>query len=172
MDEAPIVWAGIGFAQGKRRAASEGAPEVIDVLRAALAVAVMVAVPSLQAADLSFQVVVHPSVAGAHVPRSVLAAIFLGNATRWGDRNIVLPIDQSLRAPVRQAFAQQVLGQSIDALQAYWLRKMMDGKTAPPRVKSSDADVLEYVASHEGAIGYVSAGTPLPATVKSLTIVD
>jgi hypothetical protein len=39
-------------------------------------------------------------------------------------------------------------------------------------VKSSDDEVLVYVAKTSGAVGYVSTGTALPPGVKAVTIVD
>ena len=123
---------------------------------------------------LAFQVIVNPSVKGAQVPRGALASVFLGEAKRWGDRSLVVPVDQSLRAPVRQAFSQEVLGKTIDAVQSYWTNRLLkEGiRARPPQVKPSDAEVLNFVASNPGAIGYVSAGTPIPATVKTVTIID
>ena len=42
----------------------------------------------------------------------------------------------------------------------------------PPPVKANDVEVLAYVANNQGAVGYVSAGIPLPPDVKPLTVVD
>jgi hypothetical protein len=42
----------------------------------------------------------------------------------------------------------------------------------PPMVKSSDGEIISFVASTRGSIGYVSAETPLPDSVKVLAIVE
>jgi hypothetical protein len=57
-------------------------------------------------------------------------------------------------------------------LQLYWQRLVATDHVFPPPTKSSDADVLGFVASHEGAIGYVAAGTTIPEGVKVLVVVD
>jgi len=40
----------------------------------------------------------------------------------------------------------------------------------PPPRKSSDAEVIQYVARNPGGIGYVAAGSSLPGNVKKLQI--
>jgi hypothetical protein len=42
----------------------------------------------------------------------------------------------------------------------------------PPPVKSSDAEVLAFVAGMPGAIGYVSVGATIPPNVKVLAVTD
>jgi ABC-type phosphate transport system substrate-binding protein len=123
------------------------------------------------AADPAFQVIVHPEVEGARIPRTVLASIFLGEADRWANGRPVAPVDQSLRSPVRAAFTEYVLNTSVDGVQAIWHRKIVQG-VRPPPVKSSDREVIAYVAKSKGSIGYVSLSTPLPPTVRAVTISD
>lgn len=123
-------------------------------------------------ADEAFRVIVHPQVKGGQIPKAVLSSIFLKEATRWGDGSDVRPVDQSMRAPVREAFSMKVIGKPIEGVQAYWTRRFMDGRVLPPPVKASDADVISFVASTPGAIGYVSSSTPLPDSVKALRILE
>lgn len=122
-------------------------------------------------ADQTFKVIVHPDVHGNQIPRQVLSAIFLRDVLKWGDGQAIRPVDQSLRSAVREHFTQQVLAKQAEAMSSFWGNKIRKG-VIPPPVKSSDADVIEYVASTEGAIGYVSASTPVPASVKALQVVD
>jgi ABC-type phosphate transport system substrate-binding protein len=122
-------------------------------------------------ADQTFKVIVHPDVQGNQIPREVLSSIFLRDVLRWGDGHAVRPVDQSMRSPVRELFTQQVLAKRVEGMAYFWAEKIQKGITPPP-VKSSDADVIQYVASTEGAIGYVSASTPVPASVKALQVID
>jgi ABC-type phosphate transport system substrate-binding protein len=135
----------------------------------ALAAALLCA-PVLPASE-GYRVIVHPEVKGAQIPRASLSSIFLKKAPRWGDGRPVLPVDQSVRSPVRTAFSNDVLQQGIAEVQVYWQRRMSAGVTPPP-VKASDQDVVLFVASTPGAIGYVSAATPLPDSVKTIEISD
>ena len=119
-----------------------------------------------------FQVIVHPSVEGTKISRANLSALFTGKTARWGDKAQARPVDQSARAPVRRAFTAAVIGLSMGELQLYWQRLVATDHVFPPPTKSSDADVLGFVAAHEGAIGYVAAGTTIPEGVKVLAVVD
>jgi hypothetical protein len=123
------------------------------------------------AADPTFQVIVHPEVDGTQIPRAVLSSIFLKEAARWGDGRAVAPVDQSLRSPVRAMFSEYVLNKPVDGVQALWHRKIIQG-VRPPLVKSSDEDVIAYVAKTKGSIGYVSLSVPLPTTVRKVTVTD
>ncbi|HEX9187052.1 MAG TPA: hypothetical protein VGB87_08280 [Vicinamibacteria bacterium] len=129
-----------------------------------------VAGPAASAAA-PFRVVVHPQVKGSQIPRAALTSIFLKQAPRWGDGSPVQPIDQSVQSSVRKSFSNDVLQQGVVAVQVYWQRKMSNG-VAPPPVKTSDEEVLSYVAATPGAIGYVSASTPLPDSVKPVEVTD
>ena len=118
-----------------------------------------------------FQVVVHAEVQGVQIPREALSLIFLKKAPRWGDGSTVVPVDQSLRSAIRRRFSKKVLGETIISVQTFWHRQMLNG-VAPPPVKSSDEEVLSYVASTPGAIGYVSPEVSLPSGVRTITVMD
>ena len=122
-------------------------------------------------AEAVYRVIVHPQVKGAQIPRAALSSIFLKQAPRWGDGRPVLPVDQSVRSPVRQSFSGDVLQQGMVEVQVYWHRKMAAGVTPPP-VKASDEEIVSFVASTPGAIGYVSASTPLPDSVREVAVID
>ena len=123
------------------------------------------------AADPDFRVIVHPSVEGTRIPRRVVSSIFLREAARWGNRLLVAPVDQSLSSAVRATFSNVVLETPIEGISALWHQRMRNGITPPP-VKSSDEDVIAYVAKTKGAIGYVSLTTALPTTVRPVDIID
>lgn len=136
-----------------------------------LAVAVGAAVPSSGGTD-GFQVVVHPSVRGTWISRSNLSAIFTGKSDRWGDRVSARPVDQSAKAAVRHAFTVSVLGLSMGELQRYWQDRVASDRVFPPPIKGSDQEVLSFVASTSGAVGYVAADAAIPEGVKVLAVVD
>jgi ABC-type phosphate transport system substrate-binding protein len=120
-------------------------------------------------ATAPFKIVVNASVAGRSVPRQVLAQVYLGTATRWGNGSPIAAIDQSSTSPIRQAFSEQVLGLSIDAVKYHWLRRIANGQR-PPLSKPTDDDVIAFVAAQSGGVGYVSAATPVPSTVHEVSL--
>ena len=64
-----------------------------------------------------------------------------------------------------------MLGQGIVEVQVYWQRKIGSGLVPPP-VKTSDEEIVAFVASTPGAIGYVSPGMSLPDSVRELAVVN
>jgi ABC-type phosphate transport system substrate-binding protein len=145
---------------------------LLPVLVSVFAVAVLaVGAAPVASADATFRVIVHPQVKGSQIPRAALTSIFLKQAPKWGDGSSVLPVDQSVRSPVRRAFSSDVLQQGLVEVQVYWQRKMATG-VAPPPVKTSDEDIVSFVASTPGAIGYVSSTTPLPDSVREVAVIN
>ena len=120
-------------------------------------------------AEASVRVIVHPQVKGTQIPRAALVAIFLKQAQRWNDGSPVLPVDQSVKSTVRGSFSTRLLGQPLMDVQIYWQHKITAGITPPP-VKTSDDEVIRFVAGTPGAIGYVSSSASLPDTVKAIEV--
>jgi ABC-type phosphate transport system substrate-binding protein len=122
-------------------------------------------------ADSAYRVIVHPTVKGSQIPRATLSSIFLKQAPRWGDGSPVLPVDQSMRSPIRRSFAADVLQRPLMELQIFWSRRMATG-IAPPPVKQTDEEIVAFVAATPGSIGYVSAAQPLPEGVRQIAIIE
>ena len=119
-----------------------------------------------------FQVVVHPGVRGTWISRVNLQALFTGRTDRWGDKTSVRPVDQSLKTPVRRAFTTSVLGRSMGEIQRYWQDRVAADRVFPPPIKSSDEEVLGFVAATAGAVGYVGPDTTIPEGVKVISVTD
>jgi ABC-type phosphate transport system substrate-binding protein len=122
--------------------------------------------------DDAFVVIAHPSCKGGAIRRQLLAEIFLGKVTEWGDRTPIQPVDQSTRSAVRASFSLRVLNLPLSSVQFHWERQIVSHGGHPPAIKSSDDEVIAVVASTPGAIGYVSADAPTTDAVKILKIVD
>ena len=125
--------------------------------------------------DRTFVVVVGADNPVPSLKRGELARLFLKKTSRWSDGREVRPVDQSAGSPVRSAFTRAVLsvegmGQ-ISSVQNFWLQQVYSGRSSPPTVKATDAEVLAFVAANPGAIGYIA---PVAAAggVKVLTVTD
>ncbi len=125
--------------------------------------------PASAASVTPVKVIVNPSVSGKNVKKLVVGEIFLGRVARWNDGGPITPVDLSLTSPVRLGFIRGVLGLSALDVHQYWVRELSRGRV-PPSVKKSEDDVIAFVASTPGAIGYVAETTPTPDTVKVLTV--
>jgi ABC-type phosphate transport system substrate-binding protein len=143
---------------------------VVRVL-AALGVLLALLAPPAPAAD-EFVVIVHPSVVGATIRRAGLAAVFL-HKTRWGDGGAAAPVDQSATSAVRKAFSESVLQMPVSTVLQYWQKQMFATQPMhPPPVKGSDAEVIAFVGSTPGAVGYVAAASALTGAVKPIAVID
>lgn len=106
----------------------------------------------------SFKVVVHSSNPVRSLSADQASAFFLKKVTRWNDGSEVEPVDLSDGSAVRSAFSEAVHGKSIAAVKSYWQKMIFSGRATPPPELSNDAEVLAFIRSNPGAIGYVSAG--------------
>jgi len=121
------------------------------------------------AAAEPFKVIVNVKVAGKAIRRDSLAGIFLGRAERWGDGRPVSPVDLSTTSPVRESFTKAALEMTVLSVRVYWTRTITAGHFPPP-TRTRDEEVVAFVATHPGGIGYVSGQAALPETVKVVTL--
>jgi len=116
------------------------------------------------AADLprsGYVLIVHPSSRAARIDRKFVADVFLRRATRWPDDTPIHPVDLGPAAPARIRFSQEILSRSVASVRSYWQQRIFSGQGLPPPELPDEQDVVSYVVSHPGAIGYVSLGTPM-----------
>ena len=67
----------------------------------------------------------------------------------------VTPVGVKSGTPARNRFLQEFLNQDEEKYTAYWTVRRYVGKGAPPAELASDADVISYVQSTPGAVGYI-----------------
>ena len=124
---------------------------------------------------VDFRVIVHASNPVESLPREDVAKMFRLQIRRWRDwpgEPRVEPVDQKLSAAVRVSFTRQVHGQRLQRVQSFWHRKLFSGRGVPPPTRDTDEEVIQFVSRMEGGIGYIEAATPLPKTVKELSLDD
>lgn len=121
----------------------------------------------------AYKVVVSASNPVTTLTRREAAEIFLKKRTRWEGGGEIAPVDQSATSLVRAAFTREVLESEglgrLSAVQTFWQQQLYSGRSTPPAIKVSDAEVLAFVAGNREAIGYVSGETATPG-VKIVTI--
>ena len=116
-----------------------------------------------------YKIVAHPSVPVSSLSRAAVSSYFLKKADRWPDGTPIVPVDQAPSSPLRASFTREIHDKSAEMISAYWQKQVFSGRAAPPSAKASDAEVLAYVRSTPGAIGYVSAGAST-AGVKEIRL--
>lgn len=117
-----------------------------------------------------FKVIVNAQNSVNALPAPEISRIFLGHATRWPDGALIEPVDLADDSPVHARFVSDIHHKDAAALSSYWQQQIFSGKDVPPPAVAKDADVLAYVRSHAGAIGYVSADTPTDPAVKVIIV--
>jgi len=126
---------------------------------------------SALAAD-EFTVVVQASNPVSSVARQELSKMFLKQSTTWANGSPVVPVDQVEQSPARASFCKVVHGRDPSAIKSFWQRQIFSGVAVPPPEKASDDEVLGFVRSTRGAVGYVKAGTPLGSGLKALSVTE
>lgn len=116
------------------------------------------------AADI--QMIANNSVTG-DVSAADVKEIFLG-AKDSVSGTAVVPVLAS-GGPTHEAFLKAYVGKSDQALRNHFKSLVFTGKGSMPKSFGSDAEVIRYVASTKGAIGYVSGAADL-AGVKKLQV--
>ena len=119
--------------------------------------------------ERAFQIIVHPKNPSAALARDFVAHAFLKRTTRWPDDVAIKPVDLHPDSAVRKDFSRTVLSRSVAAVRNYWRQRLFSGRDVPPPELDSDTAVARYVAKHEGAIGYVTAGSEF-ADVKIVIV--
>lgn len=118
----------------------------------------------------NYIVVVNASSDVSEVSQDLLARIFLRKARTWRAGRSASPVDLSLASPLRAAFSRKVLGLSISEVRDFWMKQTLSGGDVAPPVRSSERDILDFVKSEPGGIGYVSADSALPSDVKAVKV--
>ena len=119
----------------------------------------------------SVDVIVHPDTAVTSISRAELSKIFLKRLRTWSDRTPAVPVDQVPHSPVRDEFTRWIHRRSVVNVEVYWKRLIFSGRAVPPLEIATDAEVIEFVRSTPGAVGYVQRTTVLPG-VRRLEVTD
>lgn len=121
-------------------------------------------------AQSGFQLIVNEDNPYQSVSRDQAADFFLKKDTSWEDGTPVEPVDLSKPESVREAFSETVLKRSPNAIKKYWQRQIFTGRNSSPPEKSNETEVISFVRSNRGAIGYVSTGARLGDGVRRLDL--
>ena len=124
----------------------------------------------LAARAQEFTVIVNASNPVSSLPRDEVAKLFLKKTVSWGSGKMVTPVELPPAAKAREAFARAVLNKSPAQVKSYWQQQIFSGRDVPPPVKPTENDVVAFVRSNPGAIGYVSKGVDIGRGVKALSV--
>ncbi len=106
----------------------------------------------------AYKIIVNNSVPVSSLSKKAASDLFLKKTTKWENGSAVMPVDQLDSSTAREGFSKAVHGKTAAAVKSYWNQQIFSGRDVPPVEKKSDAEVLAFVRSTAGAIGYVSDG--------------
>jgi hypothetical protein len=97
-------------------------------------------------------VIGHPSIKRLDAP--TVARIYTGRVIEV-DGVSITPVNASAGTPLRIRFLQAFLNQDEEKYIAYWTVRRYIGKGAPPRELRKSSDIIEFVTTTPGAVGYI-----------------
>jgi len=113
------------------------------------------AAPPVAAGELV--VVVNAGSGVTRLNREDVVNLFMGRYRELPSGVTARPIDQPATREGRALFYRKLVGKELDEINAYWARLYFSGKTSPPRQAKRYSEVIEWVASHEGGLGYIDS---------------
>ena len=128
-------------------------------LRLFLAFALSLPFAATPANDANFAVIAHPGV--PKVDAATLQRLYTGRVIEVAGSTVNV-VNIAVGNPVRDRFLAQVLNLDNERYIAYWTVRRHVGKGVPPRDLRSPAEVIEFVQSTPGAIGYVPTADAKP----------
>lgn len=120
----------------------------------------------------SFKIVVNESNSTESMSKQDLSKCFLKQRKTWATGDPIIPVDQAVNSETRKAFSQEIHDRDVRSIKSFWQRQIFSGRDVPPTEKSTDEEVLVFVQSNSGAIGYVSVDVEVGAGVKVLKIAE
>jgi ABC-type phosphate transport system substrate-binding protein len=103
-------------------------------------------------------IVANPAVKGSEISKSDLHDIFNGASSTFKDGSHAVPVTLKGGA-VHDEFLKAYVGKTDSGFRAAWRMLVFTGQGSMPKTLDSDAQVIEYVASTPGAIGYIGKGS-------------
>jgi hypothetical protein len=103
--------------------------------------------------------IAHPSV--PHVDIATAQRLYTGRAVEVAGV-LVVPVNIAAVSKVRERFLAIVMNQDDEKYVAYWTVRKHIGKGTPPRDLKTAAEVIDFVQSTPGGLGYVAGSDVKP----------
>ncbi len=103
-------------------------------------------------------VIVNNNVPDGSLSAKEIKDIYLGRKTTWSDGSaiqfVVLNND-----PTKATFMKDFVGKSAGQFKNYWNQKVFTGQGTPPKSFDSDSELVNFVSTNSGAIGFISSSS-------------
>ena len=113
------------------------------------------------------KVIANPGVPEDTLSQNMIKAVFLGNRTTWSDGRAIEFVTL-ISGNVHNTFLKKFVEKTPIQFSTYWKRQVYTGKGFSPKSFATERELIDYVASHDGSVGYVSGAADVTA-VKVLS---
>jgi len=120
----------------------------------------LILVPGARPASGGVVVIGHASLAGK-IDEPTVQKIFTGKVIEVGGVSVTA-VNANLGSALRDRFLQEFLHQNEEKYTAYWTVRRYIGKGVPPREMTTSADIIKFVTSTPGAVGYIDESDVKP----------
>lgn len=100
-------------------------------------------------------VVVNARSGVAAMSRNEVVNLFFGRSRQFFNGIEAQPVDMLDAHPDRARFYAALVGKDLAEVNAYWSRQVFSGRLPPPVKVATPEEVLKWVVSHPGGIGFV-----------------
>lgn len=100
-------------------------------------------------------VVVNARCGVAAMTRNEVVNIFFGRSRQFFNGIEAQPVDMLDSHSDRARFYNALLGKDLSEVNAYWSRQVFSGRAQPPAKVGTPEEVLKWVVSHPGGIGFI-----------------
>jgi len=111
-------------------------------------------IPNANAGDII--IIVNPNLPIKTLPAYKLRKIFLGEVKLWKNKKKIVPVMSKDRA-LSKAFLKKFIGKTPSQFRLFWINKVFVGEGKTPFKLHGESQVVNFVKSTNGAIGYVSS---------------
>jgi ABC-type phosphate transport system substrate-binding protein len=101
-----------------------------------------------------------------------LLEIYTLNTKSWDDGELITVVDLKSDEDSKKEFLE-VLELSNTSLKKIRLKKLFTGKAKPPKALNSDSEIIEFISTNPGSVGYVDPkNLPPNSKVKVIAMLD
>lgn len=106
-------------------------------------------------ASAELVVIVNARSGVAAMTRGEVVNIFFGRYRQFFNGIEAEPVEMADGRPERARFYRGLVGKELSDIDAYWSRQVFSGRAKPPAQVNTPEELLKWVASHPGGIGFV-----------------
>lgn len=100
-------------------------------------------------------ILVNNTVPDKSLEKESIERIYLGKKSQWSNGTRVVPVILKAGA-THTAFVKKILDRDASQFSTYWKQAVFTGRGMPPKSFETEAELIDYVSTTPGAIGYAS----------------